>query len=101
MSTGSGRGGLGLSKSGPSSLDYRVPLTGLVRASLRVYYLTNKAELGNCPHTVTLYSRAIIKSLTCPYDVYYSTVTEWGQYLSYEALKFRAGGFLCFGACKA
>ena len=35
-----------------------------------------------CPHTVTLYNRAITMGLLYPYCEYYSTVTEWGQYPS-------------------
>ena len=43
----------------------------------------NEANLGYCPHTVTVYNRATIKVLIYLYYGYYPTVTKWGQYFSH------------------
>ena len=39
----------------------------------------NEANLGYCPHTVTVYNRATIKVLIYLYYEYYPTVTKWGS----------------------
>ena len=44
-------------------------------------------SVGYCPHTVIVYNRATIKVLIYLYYEYDSTITEWGQYPTYNSFR--------------
>ena len=58
------------------SLGGRFGSSGLIRE--------RNLPIGCCPHTIAVYDKAAIKVLIYPYYQYYPTVTEWGQYLTYQ-----------------